>query len=266
MPTKLVDIAINEVSLVDKAANRKRFLIVKRAAEGGETTMNEAMLDEVREILKSGKKISTANMDKLKNVHASLSQFIGDNGIDDDGDDDAAEPAGSAGGKQKGGSQMEAKEIQKMLDDQKIAIEKAANEQLAALQKKLDDAEGIAKAERDSRLTSEYIAKAVVLDCLVIKAEEFGPVLKGVFEKAPEEFAKVMAVLTAANEAIKKGGIFKVVGGDGSATNGAQGQIDAKAAELRKSDSSLSKEQAVRKVLKENPELYAQHKAEQAQG
>ena len=36
MPNKLVDLEITEISGVDRAANKRRFLVVKRAEEGGE--------------------------------------------------------------------------------------------------------------------------------------------------------------------------------------------------------------------------------------
>ena len=252
---KLVDMSIDEVSLVDKAANLKRFLVVKRAAEGGD---NMNILEEIAELQKAGKKISGANLDKLKGLHQQLGSFIDNaNGADDD-DGGAGGDVGIGDNNVGVNKSMDEVTLQKKLD----AIEKAYEEKLTALTKRAEDAENIAKAERDSRVLKEYIAKAADLASLPIEAAEFGGVLKALAEKAPDEFAKLMPVLTSANEIAKKGALFAEYGTRSTQSSDITKRMDVEVDKVCKAEPNLTKEQAVRKVLKANPELYRQYVAE----
>ncbi len=86
MPRKIVDMNIEEVSGVDKAANGRRFLIVKRAEPldinpmqklwsfaKGLFVSEETMSDDLE---KAGKKISGGRMETLKQTRAMLDQII----------------------------------------------------------------------------------------------------------------------------------------------------------------------------------------------
>lgn len=131
---------------------------------------------------------------------------------------------------------------------------------IADLQKRAQTAEEIAKAEKEARITKEYVAKAAQFTHLGINAEELGPVLKSLAEVNPEGYAKLEATLKAANTAIEKSALFQEVGKSGSGTTGgAWEKIEKKAEEIRKSDPSLTQEQAVAKVMREEPALYAEY-------
>jgi hypothetical protein len=124
MPTKLSNLKINEVSGVDKAANGRKFLVVKKdtgtdqvdpivnateslrdklfsvvkslftsdedpAINNAEVALSELMSSDV---LKAGRKISGPRLDALKQVHQNLSDIIneassGSEGNTDDPDD-----------------------------------------------------------------------------------------------------------------------------------------------------------------------------------
>ena len=82
-----------------------------------------------------------------------------------------------------------------------------------------------------------------------------------------EEREAVEETLRSSFEATRKaasilGASFGVEGGASEGT--AYAAIEKRAAELRKSDSKLTREQAIAKVLKEEPKLYAQWREEQA--
>lgn len=128
-------------------------------------------------------------------------------------------------------------------------------------QERVEAAEKLAKAEKEARLAKEFIQKASTYDGLNIKAEEFGPVLKAASEAMDAEtFSKLDEVLKSASETAKSGELFKEVGDNGEGTMGSAWQeVEKKAAELRKEDTSLSKEAAETRVLEENPDLYARY-------
>lgn len=123
-------------------------------------------------------------------------------------------------------------------------------------------AEELAKAERESRLRKEYIAKAAELTGLAVKPEEFGPVLKAVAEACPNEYAQIEAVLKAANTAIEKSNLFNSIGKGGEGAGTAWEEIQKKAAEVRKSEPTLTQEAAIAKVLREDQELYKRYTTE----
>jgi hypothetical protein len=146
----------------------------------------------------------------------------------------------------------------------KAALKKA-EDATAAAQKKADEAIAKADAERDARLDKEFVAKAEAFDSLPTKADDLGPILKEASEKLPKEsYEALETLLKATNEGIEKGELFSTAGADGVTEPGADAfaQLKQKAEEIRKSDSSLTPEQALEKAGDENPELQAAYLAE----
>ncbi len=138
----------------------------------------------------------------------------------------------------------------------------AVRKMVEEARKEAKEAQEIAKAERETRLKQEYVAKARQLPALGIKPEEFGLVLKAVAEACPNEYPKIEAVLKAANTAIEKGELFKTYGSGGEGSGSAWEEVQKKAEQICKSDSSISKEAAIAKVFREEPELYNRYKME----
>jgi len=156
--------------------------------------------------------------------------------------------------------------IAKAAEDAKLA--KADPETRAAIKKAEDRAEAaekVAKAERDTRLTNEFIAKAEnELGHMSVKPEDFGPVLKAASEKlSKEEFEAIETALKAADAQIEKGALFAEAGAVGPvAAADAFGELQQKAAEIKKADSKLSDAEALDKAMKDNPDLEAAYLAE----
>lgn len=143
-------------------------------------------------------------------------------------------------------------------------------EQFAKSEAALALAENVLKAERDEVKKREFIAKAGEYKNLPVKADEFGLILKGLSEKAPEEYAHIESLLKAADEAISKGGVFSEAG-TGTKGNGdnvsAIDQLNALAKSyIEKGDKGLTQAQAFLKALEENPALYVQYEKEQNEG
>lgn len=147
-------------------------------------------------------------------------------------------------------------------DDIFKGMSPAAKELVMKLQKQAKEAEELAKAEKEARLNREFVTKAAELKGLNVKADEFGPVLKAVAEKCPEQFEKLEAVLKTASNAILTGEVLKEVGSSGSSSGSAWDKIEKKAEELLKGETSLSKEQAISKVIQQEPQLYEEYQKE----
>ncbi|MBW2674617.1 MAG: hypothetical protein JRD89_14600 [Deltaproteobacteria bacterium] len=145
------------------------------------------------------------------------------------------------------------------------AVEALWKEQQEAV-KKAEELEKVLKEERDKQLRKEFVQKAAAeFGNLPVKPEEFGLVLKGLAEKAPEEYAKLESVLKAANEDIEKGALYAEIGRGGTpAGDSAVAKVEAMAAGLVQKDANLSRMDALAKVLAENPQLYEQYRKETA--
>jgi hypothetical protein len=134
-----------------------------------------------------------------------------------------------------------------------------------ALEKSLKDTQDAVELEKAARLDREYLSKAQSFTHLAQKPEEFGPILKGLATKAPDEFAKLEPLLKGWNEAMSQSALFTEVGKTaGSATAGsAEEEINKRVETLMKADTSLNVAIATTKVLEADPSLYKRYNDEQ---
>lgn len=116
--------------------------------------------------------------------------------------------------------------VQKMLNEREERIAKA--------EARLEAAERVAKAERDARLDGEFVAKAAAWEGLSVKAEDFGPKLRELSEKAPDLAAEVERILTGASEAVKAAGTLEEKGKSGDAPAGPMDRLEALAKSIAK--------------------------------
>ena len=131
--------------------------------------------------------------------------------------------------------------------------------------------EQLAKAE-DTIRSKEMVEKAAQYSH-VAPADELAPILKAAAEKLDSEtFEKLETLLGAAEERVQKGDLFQEKG-RASIEDGTSGKSDAwteivtKADELvEKSEKPLTQDQAVSRVLAENPDLYAKYLADSGLG
>lgn len=94
----------------------------------------------------------------------------------------------------------------------------AKDAQLTAVKKELD-------AERDAKVSREYLEKAGELKFLPIAKEDLGATLKEIAIASPKAYEKIEAVLKSANEAMSKGPAFTEVGSNRQGEGGAS--VDA---------------------------------------
>lgn len=128
---------------------------------------------------------------------------------------------------------------------------------------RLDEAEKVAKAERDARLDAEYVAvaKAEFGDLAATSPTEFAKALRAIDERLDEPTAKELrrvmkaaAASEATAELTREYGAT-VTPAEGTPMHG----LTAKAAEIRKSEPTLSEAQAFDKAIDQNPELARQY-------
>lgn len=286
---QLEDLSVDWVSLVDRAAVRdpqnksepRRFLLWKREGvtppdhtsigkRGGampQPTPEElqASLEKAEKEKKEAQEAHEAELKKKQEEHeaalkkaeeehaaelAKAKKSSGETEGEDDDDDDL---------KKADLSPAVRAELEKR--------ETAANERIEKAEKDAKDAQELAKAEQDKRVTREFVAKAEGYQALPQKPAEFGPVLKSASEKlTKEEYDELDRVLKAADEQIRRGDLFKQIGGDGGpggVGTDAFSELQRKAEEIRKSDSKLSPEQALEKAMQADPELQRRYLAEQ---
>jgi hypothetical protein len=137
--------------------------------------------------------------------------------------------------------------IEKMERTNREAIEKA--------EKRAQEAETIAKAERTERLMREFVSKAQALPMIAENPNDLGVLLMELHALDPAVATKMETVLKAANEAITKGDLFSEIGRYGGATTMAP-EVESAANEIRKSDPTMTNEQAMAKAYELNPDLY----------
>jgi len=150
-------------------------------------------------------------------------------------------------------------------DDVLKGLPEAVRKMVEDSQKRAEEAEKIAKQVQDEALTREYVTKAQAFTNLTMDVEKVGPVLKRIASASAEDYAEVEAILKAANELVSKNTLIMKELGSGSSDAGgdAWAKIEAQAQELvTKSADGLTKEQAILKVLRDNPDLYTEYQKE----
>lgn len=296
--TRLRHVKTAEVSIVDRAANKRRFLLTKNEEGADMPQDNENSLlspvmldlidtevtgeDKMEELFKS---LDPEATNAVRGAMRMLQSFR------DDLPQDVLSHIAKAGDfpefmKEKTKKRKEkmaknqdgdtpAKDTPKVddLPQEAQVLFKAQNDKLEEMQKSLVETQDINKSlatqlreERDARLNREYVAKAEGYASLPgVKADEFGLVLKSLADKAPEEVEKIETVLKAAVEVISKSDAFSEVGTDG-ATGGATSwdRVEASARELVQKGEFTTMPEAIDHLLVKDPTLYDAYNREKA--
>lgn len=146
------------------------------------------------------------------------------------------------------------------------AIEKSLKEQteaVASLKKQFEDAQAEIRKAKDEAKLAEFKKAVDEFEHLPVKADVFAPVLKKCAEALDEAgYAELMRVLKAADAASADN--FSEIGAPGNASEPrtVAAEVDAKAEELLKSESGLSKSDAYARVMAQNPKLAARYRRE----
>lgn len=267
---RLSDMAIDEVSLVDKDANGHARMLIAKADDSEErmTQPNELTFSEDDLVFdEQGNAYLPLAVDQGQ-VQERAAQASADTGpeyaVDDDegdeGDDDAAEDT----------AQQVLAGLSKALGDadRDQVVAKAMGE-ITKAQRRAERAEGVAKAERDLRLTREYIAKAGEYSGLPVPPEVLGPILKRCTESLSKQDCEVLAqCLDAAAYAGESGSFdpYSEIGKSGGGDNAdILTQVSARADDMfakAEPGTGFTREHAVSKVFEDNPAAYDEYLAQ----
>jgi len=242
MSTKLKNLFVRQIALVDKGANMDAMIVLAKRAPETETSGNGAQKVELTK--ESPVAEQAKEVEKVETLTTDLVSV------------------------QKRNGELEA-ELPKVRADLGAEVETRT----AELQASKAEVLKIQKARRRER----FIKRCEDLDYLPgAKADDFAETLDlieaGLTAVAPDRatklFSKFNERLTAWNAVIEKNDLlFKEIGrngGDLGMLSGVEAQMEVLVQEKMASDAKLTKAQAYDAVLKAHPQLYRKYQAEQA--
>lgn len=265
MPTKLKDLVITKVALVDEGACSAAHIKLFKKREGGSAMTFEDVLKSIpaewqavvtnhlNQQLNTVKKAKddeiAAKDEKIKTAEAELTKAQQEL-------ETAKDELEKATSVEKGKPSEE--EILKGLDPVvRDMITKARAQEQAAIT--------ALKKMKEQQEHEEAVAKAKTMPNIGLEEDKFANVIKGLNALDETTRNDVMKAFEMANEAIAKGGVLNEIGksagngGEGaSSTDEAWAQIEKKAQEIRKS-TNCSLEAATTRAINENPDLYSQY-------
>lgn len=136
-------------------------------------------------------------------------------------------------------------------------------------QTKTKEALDLAKRLQTEKLEAEYVGKARNFSCVVAEPEKVGKVLKKIADFSKEDYDVIEAVLKAANERINRNDLLlKEIGAnsDAGGAGDAWGRIVQAGKEIVAKNADMTLEQAIDKVIHDEPTLYEEYRKEQEQG
>lgn len=233
---KLINIDVNEVSVVDKPANDRKFLIIKHA-KGGEQNMTiEEILEKIEdEELQEGLKKAFEERDSaIEDLEKKVEEL-----------EKVEEPEGNPEG-------------DKDDDINKAELPEDVVKAMDALEKRLEVAENMAKEEYKKRKEVEFTKKADEFN-KVAEVDKILNILMKADEVGEDFYNDVEAVLKSAQARIEKGVLDKPKGADkgGDATDPLAKIDELVDAMIEKGE--MSREKAMVKVLEKNPGLYREY-------
>ena len=271
----LGEVEIDFISFVPRGANRKKYFLVKEdeqlkedilksilETDEGEVSrvLKEAGLEgEAAGVLEAAAKLLKAYRDELPDD--ALRILAKACGLPEKEPAAKNDPKKEGAGTEGPAEGLSKDAIAKMDPEVKAIFEKMAADSHTATER-AERAENIAKSLQDEKVLKEYVEKAGDLSHLPVEPLKFGPVLKALGEGHPTEFEEILRVLKAADAALAKSELFKEIGKAGSGETSAEAAVYAKARGLVAKDADLTFDEAVAKVLEDDPELYERYEDE----
>lgn len=233
-------------------------------------TLDEAMdgqssLDQLTHAMetffmtKAGKKISDARMQKLREMPALLSQIMGEqdpevektDSTDKENDMAETQPTPPA-------EEMIAKAVESAI----AKVREETAKEIAAVTKRADEAEALAKSERDARETHEFTKRVETeWSHLDGEVEKKVSVMKAIAQLPTETAEVIRHMLKTADARVKAGRLFAAAGvdgvpaGGGTATDALRSLAKAMVAKGEASSEII----AIGKIAQAQPALYAQY-------
>lgn len=232
----------------DKEAAKRH--IVKRAKALGATK-------ELPDSWNVSKKEEGTMPEKLtEEVRKSLPQEVQDYlaSLEAAAEEGATEPSPG------GGTEEELSKRDDIPEDVRELINKR-DEELAAISKRAEEAEKVAKAERDARVLREWQDRVTKVADVVEDVDSTATELKELADTNPELADKLMKRFEALQEQAATSALFEEIGKTERFANSAEGQLEQVVKSIQESE-KVSEEKAWDIALDRNPELYARYREE----
>ena len=227
---KLIDLVVEEVSLVPRGANNKTFLLFK-SMDGKMKTTTEPGGSEGNPVL-SGQEGIEKQLDLEKTRREALEKQVQD---------------------------LEKAAGEKVLLEKRLADLETENQ---ATKERLEKAE-------NQRILKEHIEKAEKIYPHAGDPAKIALITKALEQKAPEAWAELEPILKAMSEQIEKGDLFKELGkstSQDSDDNTALTEINKMAKERIEKGLDTDFATAWTMVVKADPELYGRYLTETRRG
>lgn len=227
---KLVDLVVEEVSLVPRGANNKTFLLFK-SMDGKMKTTTEPGGSEGNPVL-SGQEGIEKQLDLEKTRREALEKQVQD---------------------------LEKAAGEKVILEKRVADLETENQ---ATKERLEKAE-------NQRILKEHIEKAEKIYPHAGDPAKIALITKALEQKAPEAWAELEPILKAMSEQIEKGALFKELGKSTSHESDddtALTEINKMAKERIEKGLETDFATAWTKVVKADPELYGRYLTETRRG
>lgn len=247
--TKLIDLSVNEVSIVGKGANKRNFLIMKDASvaeaempeqmKKGEEKMENKLVSLIKSLL-SKPNLNDADIENIeKSLQSTEQQADVQKAVDE-----AIVKTNS--------------EAQKKIDEANKATEEAlkkAQELEEKVKKEQEESERIAKEAKEKEEESAILKKAEEeLTNISIEKAEFANKMRVLKSLSTELYEYVYSTVKAANEQISKGELFKEAGHSNPENLEAKDQLEKIAKDIQaKENVSIQKARVL--ASERNPEL-----------
>lgn len=256
MPKKadLEDLEVNEISLVKRPANKKKFIVLKHEEESmlEELKLGPEIESQLKEIFKAAK-LTDEQGAALKDAISSLKKVPG-------------VPSDIMGQLMKIAGYGYGAPSDKKEDMKKSELPDEYKPQFEAIQKSLD----IHKAEKEELQKSleniktemknkEYLAKAAKFAKVPMSTDDIATLLKSQNEEGEK---KVIEMFDKVQGLIDKSDAMKELGSSvGGSNSDAYTKADAQAKELMQKSAGLTYESAIAKVFADSPRLYEEYNA-----
>ena len=295
-PRELLDLDIREVSLVDRPAIRRKFLVIKRDEDGENMSDEQALASDQETFIFDEVVCKDEEVKKAKN---KTDEDESEEKETEDEPEKETKAKGKRKSKAKAKDELEAeseeededeeasekkkkkvkKETLKMANPASIPVSfskrddgsydltgvpeemQATVEQLCKAQdtavQKAVELEEILKAERDERLRRDYIEKAEKeFPSLPGTSVEIGLLLKTLNDLDTDVAEKIEGVFTTVNAQLASGSVLEEVGCSAVEAETTAWGRIEKQAAEMMSSGEVSKAAAISKVLEMNPKLY----------
>lgn len=273
MAHKLKDLVITKVALVDEGSCSAAHIKLYKRKEGGDGIMSKTLQDILKGLSQEDQDVVNAEITKAKAELPEGALSADDKKkLEDEKKKAELEKAAAFDDlenmkKSKSGEGSE-EELLKSVDPAIRALIEKSNAKAAA-------AEAAILKMKDDADNAEALAKAKELPNLGAKEEDLAKSLKVLKSKDEAIYTEIFGILKAANNMITDGAnlteIGKSASGTGTGDNGENVDLNKaadvawveieKAADVIQKSANCSKEQAISKAIKENPELYKKYMA-----